>query len=200
MTESLSVESILDHWHRQGHISRPGQLAEFLANRSPLDFAAQDTLVHAGSQSTLLFFVHSGLLRLFYTSSDGKERNKAFFGPGHFVGPVSAAITGNAAPFTIQALEDTTVLAIDFHKLYAAAPADPELGKSVIALLSEAFIRNEQREAILLTGNAEQRYRCLEAYEPELLAKLPQFHIASYLGVDAVSLSRLKRKLKQETL
>ncbi len=198
MNESLSAQSILDHWSNEGRISRPDLLANFLAEPLPLCFRAQDSLVRAGDTSNRLFLVHSGLLRLFYTSADGKERNKAFFGPGNFVGAVSAAMTDSTAPFTIEALEDTTVLAINFRQLYGQAPGNPELGKSVIALLSEAFIRNEQREAILLTGNAEQRYRWLESNEPELLAKLPQFHIASYLGVDAVSLSRLKRKLKQE--
>ena len=62
-------------------------------------------------------------------------------------------------------------------------------------MLAEAFRRNEQREAMLLTCNAEQRYRWLLAHEPDLLQRVPQFHIASYLGIDAVSLSRLKRKI-----
>ena len=49
---------------------------------------------------------------------------------------------------------------------------------------------------MLLTLNAEQRYLWVRDNEPELLENLPQYHIASYLGIDAVSLSRLKRKLK----
>ena len=44
--------------------------------------------------------------------------------------------------------------------------------------------------------SAEQRYQWLVDNEPELTRRLPQFHLASYIGVDAVSLSRLKRKLK----
>ena len=65
-----------------------------------------------------------------------------------------------------------------------------------VDLLSEAFIRNEQREAMLLTCNAEQRYQWLLENEADLLQRVAQFHIASYLGIDAVSLSRLKPKIK----
>ena len=64
------------------------------------------------------------------------------------------------------------------------------------SMLAEAFIRNEQREAMLLTCNAEQRYQWLLEQEPDLPGRVPQFHIASYLGVDAVTLSRLKRKFR----
>ena len=49
---------------------------------------------------------------------------------------------------------------------------------------------------MLLTSNAEQRYQWLSQHEPELPGRVPQFHLASYLGMDAVSLSRLKSKLK----
>jgi len=197
VTDSFSAQYILDYWHDKGRIADPELLYPFVSNTTPLSFATDETVIAAGEHSNQLFFVHSGLLRLYYLSPEGKERNKAFFGPGHFVGAVSASITKSAAPFTIAALEPTTLVALDFQRLYATAPENTELSKSVIALLSEAFIRNEQREAILLTGNAEQRYKWLQDNEPQLLQRVPQFHIASYLGVDAVSLSRVKSKLKQ---
>ena len=54
-----------------------------------------------------------------------------------------------------------------------------------------------KRQATLLTCNAEQRYQWLLDNEPDLTQRVPQFHIASYLGIDAVSLSRLKRKNRQ---
>ena len=62
-----------------------------------------------------------------------------------------------------------------------------------------AFMRNEQREALLLTCNAEQRYLWMVEHQAELVERIPQYHIAVYLGVDAVSLSRIKRKLRAES-
>ena len=153
-------------------------------------------LIRAGELSRHLYFIQSGLLRLYYTSSEGKERNKAFYGSGQVTGAVSAAIAGTPAPFSIQALEPTITLRADFDTLFRNSHQHPELARVQIDLLASAFIRNERREAMLLTCSAEQRYQWLCDHEPELLERLPQFHIASYIGVDAVSLSRLKRKLK----
>lgn len=155
-------------------------------------------LVQAGRRHRYLYIIHSGLLRLFYTSSDGKERNKAFYGPGQVTGAISAAITNGAAPFSIQALEPALLVRASFDRIYTESLHHPLLSRLLIELLADAFIRNEQREAMLLTCSAEQRYQWLHEHEPELLEHLPQFHIASYIGVDAVSLSRLKRKLKQD--
>ena len=143
-----------------------------------------------------MYVLLSGLVRLFYTTPDGRERNKAFFRTGQVTGPVSAAMTSTPAPFSIQALEPVDTLVFSFQAMTEAARNNLSVAHASQQLLAEAFIRNEQREAMLLTCNAEQRYQWLLENEPDLLQRVAQFHIASYLGIDAVSLSRLKRKIK----
>jgi CRP-like cAMP-binding protein len=133
---------------------------------------------------------------LFYTTPDGKERNKAFYRAGQVTGPVSAAITASAAPFSIQCLEPTQAICFRYADLQRAAEHNAQIARLYRDMLAEAFIRNEQREAILLTCNAEQRYQWLLQHEPDLPERVAQLHVASYLGVDAVSLSRIKRKLR----
>jgi len=164
-----------------------------------LELPRDSLLLQAGQDSKSIYLVEQGLLRLFYTTPEGKERNKAFYGSGDITGAVSAAMTGGPAPFSIQALAPSVLIQADFQGLSQHAPQFPQFSRLVIKLLSEAFMRNEQREALLLTCNAEQRYRWLLEHQPELVQLIPQFHIASYLGVDAVSLSRLKRKLEDGT-
>ena len=160
-----------------------------------LRFEQDEVLISAGSLTTDIYLICEGLLRLYYTTPDGKERNKAFYGTGEITGAVSAAMTATPAPFSIQALESSTVIRADFETLRWHSSDHPQVSQLIIELLSGAFIRNEQREAMLLTRNAEQRYQWLQENEPELQGRVAQFHLASYIGVDAVSLSRLKRKL-----
>ncbi|MCY1377798.1 hypothetical protein D9M69_653890 [compost metagenome] len=57
------------------------------------------------------------------------------------------------------------------------------------------MLRNEAREALLLTCNSEERYRWLLEHEAWLLERVPQYQLASYLSMDAVSFSRIKSKL-----
>ena len=190
------LASRLQPWLARWSIDDPQGVQAWLDRMAVRSFAADEHLVRAGDVDDTLFLLDSGLVRLYYATPDGKERNKAFFTAEQVTGPVSAAITGSPAPFSIQALEPTEALAFHYRDLIEAAERNPQLARLLLQLLGSAFIRNEQREAMLLTLNAQARYAWLLAHEPHLIDRVPQFHIASYLGVDAVSLSRLKKKFK----
>lgn len=159
-----------------------------------VEFVPGDYLVHCGDRSDTLFLLDSGLVRLFYITPDGRERNKSFLAARQITGPVSAALTATPSPFSIECLEPIRAISFQLQDLLKATESNPAIARLYQGFLAEAFIRNQQREAMLLTCNAEQRYQWLLDNEPELPGRVPQFHIASYLGIDAVSLSRLKRK------
>jgi len=183
-------------WLQRWSVDDLAHADSWLANMYCRSFAGEEFLVHVGDRSDTLFLLESGLVRLFYTTPDGKERNKAFYRAGQVTGPVSAAITASAAPFSIQCLEPTQAICFRYADLQRAAEHNAQIARLYRDMLAEAFIRNEQREAILLTCNAEQRYQWLLQHEPDLPERVAQLHVASYLGVDAVSLSRIKRKLR----
>lgn len=194
MSDTTFCQDQLRRWlHRQG-LADTTALDGWVARGHGLHLDRDTYLLHAGEPAPSVYFLAGGLLRYVYTTPQGKERNKAFYSDGQLLGAISAAMTGGTAPFAIQALEPSTLLALPYAALRDIAGANQAVAQLLIRLLSEAFIRNEQREAMLLTGNARQRYQWLCEREPELLERLPQHHIAAYIGVDAVSLSRLKRK------
>ena len=145
-----------------------------------------------------LGLIQSGMVRYYYDSPDGKEWNKAFYREGDIVIAASAYLTNTPAPFTIQALEETALITVPREKLEQWGGEFPKFQHLYSTLITQAFIRNEQREAMLLTCNAEQRYQWLQEHEPSLLERVPQFHLASYIGIDAVSLSRVKRKISSQ--
>ena len=194
---AINIQSRIAPWLARWSIVDPPQADAWFRHMSVVSYTSDDLLVRAGQHSDTLYLIESGLVRLYYITPDGKERNKAFYRAGQVTGPVSAALTQSPAPFSIQALEPTEVIAFRFKDLVQAATRSKEVARLYRELLAEAFIRNEQREAMLLTCNAEQRYQWLLEHEPDLAERVAQYHIASYLGVDAVSLSRLKRKLSQ---
>jgi CRP-like cAMP-binding protein len=186
------LEPWLEHWA----LSDLDGAEHWLAGMSLRRLEPEEFLLHAGDESDTLYLLDTGLVRYFYTAPDGRERNKAFYREGQVIGPVSAAMQSSLAPFSIQCLEYTELLSFRFHDLLAATEHSAQIARLYRELLAEAFIRNEQREAMLLTCSAEERYQWILDHEPELLERVAQFHIASYLGMDAVSLSRLKRKFK----
>lgn len=167
-----------------------------------LESIGQEKTVSAGTQ---LFAAHSepqycyiilqGLLRQYYPSAQGRERNKNFFREGQLAGSLSAWLTQSSCPYELQALEDSILWEMpitQLRKLQHEESVQGMLDKTT----RELFLRNEQREAVLLTKSGEERYQWLLGNEFWITERLPQYHIASYLGMDAVSLSRIKAKLK----
>ncbi|NND68890.1 MAG: Crp/Fnr family transcriptional regulator [Halioglobus sp.] len=195
---SIDIRQFFSAWLQARSLSFDSAFEPWLEGMREHHFEREELLVTAGQDSTRVFFLVSGLVRLYYTTPEGKERNKAFFGPDDATGAVSAAMTGQPAPFSIEALRPVQAISVDFASMLEQVQSHPSINALYIRLLSGAFIRNEQREAMLLTCNAEERYRWLAEHEPHLLEQVPQFHIASYIGVDPVSLSRIKRKLNGE--
>ena len=194
----MSIREILAPWLKDWAIDDPSVLAGWIDRMRRRTLAPGSILVRSGQTCHSIYLLQSGLLRLYYVDAEGRERNKAFYGAGAITGPVSAILSESRASFTIEALEPTICIEADLLMLMQLAPHHPPISRLVIKLLSDAFTRNEQREALLLTCNAEQRYRWLLEHQPDLAGRIPQYHIASYLGIDAVSLSRLKRKLDND--
>jgi len=152
---------------------------------------AGDILERAGDVTSAFYLIVEGVVRYFYSLEEGKERNKAFFKEGQLAGSLSAFFTDRIMPFTIDALEPCTLLRFPFQKLNF----EGDLERIMQGATREILIRNEQHESTLLTGSAEDRYRWVESGEPWLLERIPQYHLASYLRLEPVSLSRVKSKL-----
>ena len=198
LPESSTIVETLSPWFESHGISDLKPFHAWLSTMRPRSVRSGEHLVSQGESDNHLFYVDRGLLRLYYNTPDGKERNKAFYAEGSMLGAVSAAIRQRPATFAIQALEDCQLVEAGFSELFTTAHQNAVTARALIDLLAEAGIRNESREAMLLTLNAEDRYRWLLEHEPQIVTRVPQFHLATYIGIDAVSLSRLKRRLSQE--
>ncbi|MGQ0700813.1 MAG: Crp/Fnr family transcriptional regulator [Panacagrimonas sp.] len=160
----------------------------------PRQFARGKIVLQAGDVPTHCWIIMRGVCRYYYTSFDGRERNKAFFREGGLVGSMSAIFSRGPAPFSIDVSEDSLLGATPLAPFFALARRFPLLDTFVHRFTAYILMRNEQREAVLLTGDMETRYRWVQEHEPWLLERVPQYQVASYLGMDPVSLSRLKQK------
>jgi len=144
--------------------------------------------------------VVSGLMRFYYTDTEGREATKAFRGPGELVAAYAEMLDKRPSRTTISALEDTELLVVRYDRvtaLYKDHPCWQELGR-VIA--EDHYRQRERREQELLLNSATERWKSFMTEKPELAAKLPQKIIASYLGITPVALSRIsagERRKKQ---
>jgi len=150
--------------------------------------------IQAGEVSTEICFVISGLLRVYYIDQNGNEVNQHFYQPGEVIAPVSAIVAHEPCQYFIQALEPSEVMLADYKAIHEAEKSNPEWLQLEISIAQNVLLKSARREARLLLGNAEHRYKWFCKEYPELLERLPQYHIASFLGITPVSLSRLRKK------
>jgi CRP-like cAMP-binding protein len=142
-----------------------------------------------------VYFVATGLLRLYYTDREGREWNKAFIGDGGFAGSIAAGLLGVPAPYSIEALNASVVLSASWdalESLYDAHPALERLGRRIA---EQIVVEKELRERAFLELDATERYEAFLQDKPDLAAQLPLYHVASYIGVTEVSLSRIRGRL-----
>lgn len=153
-------------------------------------------LVKAGEKSSKVFSLAKGLVRYFYITESGREFNKYFVTDNRFFGSFSSLFLDMPCGFFIQALEETEVLAItksSMEEMYARHICWERVGR----LSAMSFICHmELREKEFLLDPLEVRYTRLIREHPDLIDRIPQYHIASYLGVTDVALSRMRKKIR----
>ena len=152
-------------------------------------------LIQPGDNQHELLFVCEGLLRFYYPSENGTESNKAFVTENAFAGALAASALKLPVIYGVEALEPSTLLIAtitEFTELYDEHPVFDRLGRKLTELL---LVRKELRTRSFLQQSAKERYLDFCHKHPDLLVRVPQYHIASYLGMTEVSLSRLKKDI-----
>jgi CRP-like cAMP-binding protein len=160
----------------------------------PLELKKGDHFAVEGEVSSRLGFLIDGVVRAYYQSPAGQQYNKSFFLPPCFFGALSSLISGKENQIFIQALTPCRILTVQYaelQSLYDRFHTIERMGRKIIEYI---FIQKEQREIDLVTLDAAARYQRLQTNYPGLEQQIAQYHIASYLGVTATQLSRVRGK------
>jgi len=154
---------------------------------------ANTQLFLAGHPFLKLWFIQEGLVRA-YRIVDSKDFTFFFFTAQNFATDYESFLTEKSSPLFFETL--TEVRYREFSKstvesLYRANPRYEYLGR---IMAERAYLSATERLKQFQTETLEQRYEKLLQRAPELFQQIPQYHIASYLGVSPQSLSRIRAK------
>jgi CRP-like cAMP-binding protein len=161
-------------------------------------FTKNQFLVSAGEVNGDLFYIHQGLVRFVYTTEDGREFNKSFSSENCFIGCLRSMLTLQPCRFSIQALEPTQALVISTDARISLWKNFPEWERLGRLLVERLALNKEEREAQFLLDPVEKRYQQFLADHPALSERVAQYHIASYLGITDVALSRIRKRLSSD--
>ncbi|WP_020592116.1 Crp/Fnr family transcriptional regulator [Kiloniella laminariae] len=156
----------------------------------------QDCILHQGDVPCSFGFVYKGLLRFFSADSKGNEYNKVFFAENSYPGSMVALLEKRPSDFTIQALEKTLLLELDFSGYRKLLQRSEDLKWFHILYLEKNWVlAKESREVALVQESATERYLNFRRQQPDLETRLSQYHVASHIGVTPTQLSRIRKAL-----
>ena len=152
-------------------------------------------LVKFNEVPTKVYMLVNGVVRGYLSTESGKEFNKSFYMPLCFVGPLTSLIQKSPSLLAFEALTDAEFYEVDFYKLKELCKKYEQLNGLYAKILEMVYVLYEKRLIELISLDAKARYIELRKQIPNLDVLIPQYHIASYLGITAVQLSRIRRKI-----
>lgn len=164
----------------------------------PRKFKKGQFYQRAGEVTTHGGFVVEGCFRTYATDEKGRENVLHFSPEGAWIGDIQSATTGSPTPFFVDAIEDAVVLRIDLASFDALIAAIPDFGHGYRLGLERAEAAKQRRLALLLQASGEERYLEFLRRHPALAERVPQYMLASYLGITPETLSRIRARITSD--
>ena len=148
-------------------------------------------LLEEGKIADRIYLVRKGCLRLFFYS-EGKDITFQFFFEGDFVASFDSLYKGTPSLFSLESIEPSEVLYIKKRDFYDKIESNPSLRKLYEEKIIERFSFYQHLFLSRIKNTPQQRYEELLREYPNIIQRVPQHYIASYLGITPVSLSRIR--------
>lgn len=196
-TEKQSIEKFHQYLEKKALVK-----AEHIPQITALVVVKQvrknEFLLSRGQVCQHAFFVSSGLLRFYSIDDTGKEHIIQFAPENWFMSDRGSFYFGQSSAFFIDAIEESSVLLLDQHFYERASDISPEFRNYNEYLLQNHIRHMQNRINLLIGATAEERYLDFIKLYTDLTFRVPQWMIASYLGITPESLSRVRKTLAKK--
>lgn len=163
-----------------------------------LEVEKGDVLVKKGSIQPYFYFVEKGMLRVYSTSDDGKDHILHFAPENWIVGDRGSIYFHEPAFFSIDVIEDSVLMRFDMALMDHLSVVCRNFRQNNDRLLHNHIRYLNRRINLLQEASARKRYLNFIELYPDVLLRVPQWMVASYLGIAPESLSRVRRELAKE--
>ena len=158
-----------------------------------LSIPSKTMLLEEGKIADKLYFIRKGCLRLFFYN-EGKDITFQFFFEGDFVASFDSLYKGAPSLFSLESIEPSEVLFIKKKDFYSEIENNSSLRKLYEEKIIERFSFYQRLFLSRIKNTPQQRYEELLKEYPNIIQRVPQHYIASYLGITPVSLSRIRNR------
>ena len=184
---------LLQHIRQHANLSAENE-AFVLSNFKNREIKKNEFLLRAGEICKYETFVVKGCLKAYTLDEHGTEHIAYLGVETWYVGDLYSFLTGTPAKLYISALEDTEILQIGKQTLDKLLIEVPAMERYFRILFQNAFVASQERIMEGISYTADQRYEIFLKRYPTLDQRIPQYLIASYLGITPQFLSKIRRK------
>ncbi len=167
---------------------------DMLQRAEILELPRRTHLLREGQRADYVWMVLGGMLRAYYLK-DGLEICSSFMQEQHLIVSVNSFYSRQPGYELIETLEDSIVARIHYDALQELYRAHLEFNYIVRVLTERYTILSEERLFLLRKQTAEERYLHILNHDPQLLQRVPLKYIATYLGMNLETLSRIRKKV-----
>ena len=165
---------------------------------SPKKLRKKQYLLQEGDACKYLAFVEQGLLRSYNVDDKAVEHMLQFAWEGWWISDTYSFLSGELAALNIDAIEDSELLLITLPHFEEMMLQVPRMERYFRILFQKNIISKERRLLSSISLTAEEKYLRLQHSNPEIVQRIPQQLIASYLGITPETLSRIRKTIVQK--
>lgn len=197
LSKNKSVDKIILNTLKQITGFTDSELDVVLQYFEQKSYRKKTVIIDVGEVANEVFFVVKGCMRLFCWK-DGVELSTYFFTENMFAGTYDSFISRKRTRIALETLEDTTVLALSHQSIEELYKVFPKMNEFIRKSIEQRFVILHDLFTSYLLNSPEERYINLLNENPDLLNRIPQHLIASFLGVTPVSLSRIRNRVAKK--
>lgn len=162
---------------------------------TPKKLRKKQYLLQEGDVCKVIAFVEKGTLREYSISENGAEHIIQFALEGWTISDLYSFLTGEPATYNIDALENSELVLISKAAQEELLKKVPKYETYTRLQLTGAYLAMQKRVTSIISLSLEQRYANLTSVYPNIIQRVPQHMIASYMGLTPETLSRVRRKM-----
>ena len=182
------------HFEETHHFT-DSEFEHFTSFLTPVTLKKKEFFSHQSERCRLVAFVNSGCVRTYYTDQKGDEFTIYFGFRNWWIGDQTSFYSGTPSRYSIQALEETELFTADIEKWECAIDEVPVFENWFKVKTRKSYGAAHQKLIDSQTESAEEKYLKLLKNAPDIVQRIPQHYIASYLNIKPQSLSRIRKNI-----
>ncbi len=157
--------------------------------------AQHEHFISTNERANEIAFLESGIVRAYFINKAGQEYNKQFFVAPSTIGAYTSLLTGAPNLIPQQALTNCVIWKLKYDQITSRYDSCPDLERLARKIAEHYFLEKEKKELEIILLNATERYEIFQKEFPGIEQHIAQYHVASYLGITPIQLSRIRHPL-----